>query len=216
MSSTALLQAFWLHVLILTPLTAAYTLVTNLPTSQQGRQVPGTDSCTCSPTDYTFTLNLNGDCEENDVVPSDAIERVRCIISDEGFQIIENDVPTVITQIDVLEFGLNLTLLSETSYPGRFNNGDMFDFTSITGTPSYDGQNVPQIFQLSLNGLNSNNETVRNSLGVVFTNECGVEPIFTEGDELGWLIFVSTTNECMHVLCRCGENANLAHIVFNA
>lgn len=30
---------------------------------------------------------------------------------------------------------------------------------------------------------------MRNSLGVVYTNECGFEPIFNEGDMFGWLLF---------------------------
>ena len=50
-------------------------------------------------------------------------------MSDELFQEITPDVPTVITQIDVLEFGLNLTLLSETTYRGPYDDGDMFYFT---------------------------------------------------------------------------------------
>lgn len=202
MSSSALVvQAFWLLLLTARPFAAhgASEMVTG---SWDPRQVPGTESCTCSPPDYTFTLDFNGDCDDSDVVPSDAIARVRCIVSDERFQPIADEIPTVITQIDVLEFGLNLTLLSETTYPGPFVDGDMFDFTSITGTPNYNGLNVPQIFQLSLNGLNQNGEMVRNSLGVVYTNECGVEPIYTEGDALGWLIFVSTAIACMrHRTC---------------
>lgn len=95
----------------------------------EGRQVPGTDACTCSPPDFTFTLNFGGTCDTSDVVPSDGIERVRCIVSDEVFQPVDDEVPTVIDQIDILEFGLNLTLLSETAYLGPYNDGDMFDFT---------------------------------------------------------------------------------------
>jgi hypothetical protein len=197
MSLSALVPVVWLF--LLSPLAAKGESEMVMGTWTP-RQVPGTDSCTCSPTDYTFTLNLNGKCDDSNVVPSDAIGRVRCIVSDDQFQPIDDDIPTVITQIDVLEFGLNLTLLSETSFPGRFNDGDMFDFTSITGTPNYDGTNVPQIFQLSLNGLNANGEMVRNNLGVVYTNACGVEPIFNEGDDLGWLIFVSITNGCIEIL----------------
>jgi len=67
---------------------------------------------------------------------------------------------------------------------------------SITGTSRFAGDNVPQIFQISLNGLNENGEIVRNSLGVVYTNDCGVEPIFNEGDEFGWLIIVSARIAC--------------------
>jgi hypothetical protein len=197
MSLSALVPVVWLF--LLSPLAAKGESEMVMGTWTP-RQVSGTDSCTCSPTDYTFTLNLNGKCDDSNVVPSDAIGRVRCIVSDDQFQPIDDDIPTVITQIDVLEFGLNLTLLSETSFPGRFNDGDMFDFTSITGTPNYDGTNVPQIFQLSLNGLNANGEMVRNNLGVVYTNACGVEPIFNEGDDLGWLIFVSITNGCIEIL----------------
>jgi len=97
------------------------------------RQVPGTDACTCSPTAFTFTLNFGGTCDMSDVVPTDAIERVRCIVSDQAFQPIDPDVPTVITQIDILEFGLNLTLLSETTYRGPYDDGDMFEFTRYVG-----------------------------------------------------------------------------------
>lgn len=74
-------------------------------------------------------LNFEGTCEESNVVPSDAIDRTRCIVSDTLFQPVFPEVPTVITQIDILEFGLNLTMLSSTTYRGPFDDGDTFDFT---------------------------------------------------------------------------------------
>ena len=72
---------------------------------------------------------------------------------------------------------------------------------SITGTPGFDGENIPEIFQISLTGLNDENEIVRNSLGVVYTNACGVEPIFEVGEKFGWLIFVSAI--LLLITCAC-------------
>ena len=97
--------------------------------SLSNAQVPIVDTCTCSPTDFAFRLNFTATCDESDVIPSDAIQRVRCIVSDPVFQPVEPDVATVITQIDILEFGRNLTLLSSTTYRGPYDDGDTFDFT---------------------------------------------------------------------------------------
>lgn len=66
----------------------------------------------------------------------------------------------------------------------------LFHFSiSITGTPQYEGLRLPQIFQITLTGRNAQDELVRNNVGVVYTNSCGEEPIFTTGDTLGWLVF---------------------------
>lgn len=95
----------------------------------QSGEVPGTDACTCSPPEFTFTLDFEGNCGSNTVVPSSSISRVQCSVTDELFQPVNDEVPIVIDEINVLEFGINLALLSDTAYLGPYTDGDDFDFT---------------------------------------------------------------------------------------
>jgi hypothetical protein len=154
-------------------------------------QVPGTVACTCSPTMFTFTLNFLGTCP-GEVMASDSIERTSCVVSDRDFMSVSPEIPVTVTSIVILEFGLALNELSRTIIPGPFQDGESFEFTSIIARQAFEDNDAIRVLQIAVNGVNENQVPIRNSLGVVYTNACGVQPVFMFSDNFGWIVFVSS------------------------
>lgn len=137
---------------------------------------------------------------------SDSIERTTCVVSGRDFMPVSPDIPVNITSIVILEFGLTRDLLSRTTLPGPFDDGESFEFTSIIGTEAFEDNDAVQIFQIAVNGLNENQVAIRNSLGIVYTNACGVQPIVTVGDNFGWIVFVSSMlKSALYSCCRFAQ-----------
>jgi hypothetical protein len=105
------------------------------------------------------------------------------------------EIPVTVTSIVILEFGLALTELSRTTIRGPFRDGDSFEFPSIIEEQVLEDNDAIRILQIAVNGVNENQAPIRNSLGVVYTNACGVQPVFTIGDSIGWIVFVSSILE---------------------
>jgi hypothetical protein len=79
-----------------------------------------------------------------------------------------------------------------------FVSGDTFNYTSISATSR---GVVPGGMNMVLRGVNANGDPVRNVFTITYTNDCGV-PTFTEGDAIGWVVFVSES-VCMFVRTVC-------------
>ena len=160
-----------------------------LALSLTNAQVPGTDICSCSPTSFTFTINLDGTCP-GDVATGGGIERVTCVVSNLAFQPVENETPVVIRNIDVFEIGPDLSLLKQERFPGTDEDGFTFTYTSVSAPGDLTADTVPIILQISIRAENSEGTVIRNSLGVVYTNDCNVEPIFVPNAQFGWVTLV--------------------------
>ena len=108
--------------------------------------------------------------------------------------------PVVIDSIQFFEVDPDFNVINQDPTYVRdveFVDGDVFNYTSISDlmTSSIDKENysVPGGINMVLRGYNAAGERVRNVFTITFTNECDV-PTFEAGDEIGWVIFVST--EC--------------------
>ena len=74
---------------------------------------------------------------------------------------------------------------------GDFDNGSTFSYTSVAADGISDLSMVPGGLQLNVQGQNAEGDSLVLSWIVAYTNDCGVTPIFTEGQSIGWTTIVS-------------------------
>jgi hypothetical protein len=156
----------------------------------------GVEICACFPSVYTFVLEFDQLCEETSI-PSAGINSTVCFINPAvNSQTFEDEVPVAVSTIDVLELGLNLRPIAITKVTGDFRSGDSFRYASVLSTPEgVDRVEKLGVFpgglQLNINGRNALDEFITNVWTITFNNECGLFPVISEGDQIGWTKFVS-------------------------
>jgi hypothetical protein len=156
----------------------------------------GVELCACFPSVYTFVLEFDQLCEETSISGA-GVDRTGCSVTpaDESVEFTD-EVPVAVSSIDVLELGLNLAVIATTQVIGTFRSGDSFAYSSVVSTP--EGIDMvtergvfPGGLQLNINGRNALGEFITNVWVIVFNNECGIFPVISEGDQIGWTKFVS-------------------------
>jgi hypothetical protein len=172
-----------------------------------GAQI-GVDQCACFPSTYTFVLDLGQLCSQTSL-PSSGIESSTCSVLSESGAVLTgtNMFPVSVSEITVFELGQDLgTAIISTQIPGNsFITGGSFTYTSSSvgtqdGLDSSIASGVfPRGLELQLRGLNLFSEIVDNRFTIVFSNECDVFPVVQEGDQIGWVKFVS--NSFLAVKC---------------
>lgn len=150
------------------------------------------DICACSPSTYTFTLDFSLSCPPVNVTRNPGITATFCQVSPlgDGNQTIDELEPVAVEYIDVLELGQQFEVLSQTNITGVFEDGDSFDYTSITGAEGYDGE-IPRVVQLNIFALNEFGERVVNFYAISFSNLCDAYPTLEEGGSSGWTKFAA-------------------------
>jgi hypothetical protein len=153
----------------------------------------GVDQCACFPSTYTFVLALGQTCAETSL-PNSGIAGTTCSVLPAG----SNMIPTSVNAITVFELGQNSAaiLTTEISIDTSFISGDAFTYTSFVGTQGGLNTNVqfntfPRGLELRISGLNLFSETIVNTFTIEFSNACGIFPVVEEGDQIGWVKFVS-------------------------
>jgi hypothetical protein len=152
--------------------------------------------CACSPSVYTFVLDFDQRCEETSI-PSAGINSTVCFVNPAvNSPTFEDEVPVAVSTIDVLELGLNLRPIAQTTVTGEFRSGDSFRYASVLSTPEGVDRVAelgvfPGGLQLNINGRNTLDEFITNVWTIIFNNKCGLFPVISEGDQIGWTKFVS-------------------------
>jgi hypothetical protein len=91
---------------------------------------------------------------------------------------------------------LALELTERVAALRRRMRASSFAYSSVVSTP----QGVDMVtergvfpggLQLNINGRNALGEFITNVWVIVFNNECGIFPVISEGDQIGWTKFVS-------------------------
>ena len=156
---------------------------------------PGLSLCACNPAVYTFELDFDALCEDTNVEGL-GIENSDCFTAPAGSnQDIENFTPVQITEIQILELDQNLVPFTFTPVIGNFRNGDTFTYSSITARRDDLPEDlIPRGFQITLIGLNPIDQDIQNVWIITFTNECGVFPVFTVGEQIGWTRLIDFEN----------------------
>ena len=160
-------------------------------------QLIGTDICGCQPAFYTFTFDFGLKCTDN-TVAGPGINETACLTEIRGQEEVPDDelVPISVQNVQIFELDQRLQVVAQTVRPGVFVSGSNFTYTSIisTMTDTLNPLSLPRGLQLVITGLNSNEETVVNTYIILYTNDCGIFPILTEGQTYGWTIFVRARN----------------------
>jgi hypothetical protein len=157
----------------------------------------GIDQCACFPSTYTFVLDLGQLCAQTSL-PSSGIESTTCSVLSESGAFFPNMVPVSVSQITVFELDQNLGTIIPTPIPGNsFITGSSFTYTSsLVGTQERLNTSIasgafPRGIELQLRGMNLFSEIIINRFTIVFSNACDVFPVVQEGDQIGWVNFVS-------------------------
>ena len=154
----------------------------------------GTDICGCQPATYTFTFDFDLVCDDTTVEGS-GINETACLTEIRGQDEVpaEDLVPLSVQNVQIFELDQDLQVVAQTVRTGPFTNGDTFTYTSIISTMTDDlnPQSLPRGLQVVITGLNSKEQSTVNTYIITYTNDCGIFPILTEGQQAGWTIFVS-------------------------
>ena len=128
-------------------------------------------------------------------VAGPGINETACLTEIRGQDEVPDDelVPISVQNVQIFELDQNLKVVAQTVRAGSFVSGSNFTYTSIISTMAgtLNPTSLPRGLQLVITGLNKNEETVVNTYIILYTNDCGIFPILTEGQTAGWTIFVS-------------------------
>ena len=154
----------------------------------------GTTLCACNPAVYTFELIFDAVCEDTNV-DGLGIENSDCFVAPAGIdQDITDFRPVAVSGIDILELDQTLVPFAFQPIRGDFRNGDIFTYTSVTATdPNLPPERLPGGFQMNVLGVNNIDQAIQNVWIITFTNECGVFPIFSIGEQIGWTKLINIT-----------------------
>jgi hypothetical protein len=155
----------------------------------------GVNLCACQPSTYTMTFNFTLRCEDFNVTGPGIVPPPGCITEIRGQEVVNQTelVPISIQSIQIYELDQNLQVVAQTLREGNYLDGSSFTYTSIiaTQTDQLNPTSLPQGFQLSITGLNGQEQSVVQTYIIRYTNDCGIFPVLVEGQTAGWTIFVS-------------------------
>ena len=102
-------------------------------------------------------------------------------------------VPVSVQSIDILELNQNLQVIVQENIAGDFDNGDTFQYTSISALPGEinNEEGVPRAIQLNIIGINQLDQPIINVFLITYTNNCDAFPVVDVGNSAGWTVFVS-------------------------
>jgi len=154
----------------------------------------GTTVCVCSPSAYTLTFNFSRTCND-DSVTGNGIVTTDCAIAPFQNDNVTDLVPVSVASIDILELDEQLALVSQSSTFGTYFDGDTFNYTSISDSPSQvNATFFPKALQISAIGNNADGETLFYAGLIVYATDCLSFPMIAEESSIGWLTFVSTAH----------------------
>lgn len=209
--------------------------------------------CSCAPRKYKFRLDFSGTCPPETRPPNDyfgpGVEEYTCIIGDSpvqdrikeqesvrrhltqlvdvfpelliSTQNIDDQVPVVISSIQFIQQDQSGNPIESTLIEEDKTDGETVQFTStIVDMP----EQIPYRITMILRGFNADQQAIQNTFTIEFTNTCGI-PTFTEGEQIGWVIFVSFvpsfyvhtslsrfTNSAQFFILSPRMNSNLLHM----
>lgn len=168
----------------------------------------GTDICGCQPATYTFTFDFDLTCDDTTVMEGGGINETACLTEIRGQDEVppEDLVPLSVQNVQIFELDQDLQVVAQTVRTGPFANGGTFTYTSIISTMTSDlnSQSLPRGLQVVSTGLNAKEEATVNTYIITYTNDCGIFPILTEGQQAGWTVFVSCdTHHYRALACFC-------------
>lgn len=159
----------------------------------------GTTTCVCAPSTYRMKFEFGNTCATT-ALRGDGIVTSDCAVAPFQDDSVTDLVPVTVGSIDILELDENLVLLSQSSKFGTYQDGDSFDYESVSNNPSaVNVTSYPRAMQVSVIGNNAAGETLFFAGLMVFVTDCSVYPNLVEGSSIGWVTFVSL------IMTPCGD-----------
>jgi hypothetical protein len=100
---------------------------------------------------------------------------------------IADQMPVIVSSVQFIQQDKNGNPIESTLRNVDKTDGETLRFiSSIVSKP----EQIPYRITMILRGFNEARQAIQNIFTIEFTNTCGV-PTFTEGEKIGWVIFVS-------------------------
>lgn len=155
--------------------------------------------CACSPRAVLLTLNFNGFCPPEGILTGSetGIEMAFCSVTEDAVPGLDPSldlVPVQVTNFNVFELALDMTVMRQTFATVDLSDGDTVYYESFNSSdPSYDPvADIPGGLQVDIKGKNSLGRDITNGFILKYTNRCDVVP-FSVGDSIAWLNFTEIT-----------------------
>lgn len=162
-------------------------------------------SCVCSPLSYTFTIDLNRNCDPDKFTDSPGISNSVCqmlgnpFIGEDGIESSDNTLTVYDVQFLEVDTSGNLIVINQDD---TYNNvtlttGDTITFDSVSAKLNPDEplssqlNYVPGGVLMKFLAKSEGSETiVRQNVSWLYTNACDILPT-SVGDAIGWITLVS-------------------------
>lgn len=156
-------------------------------------QAQSNGTCVCQPGEIQFTLDFAMGCENRTILPGlPGIEEALCVVTRTGGGTMFDMVPISASAITVNELDINLNPIKTVNYTGTYLSGDIFTYEafSVSDTDLVANGTIPNGLQVSITGLNADNEEIINNFVVLFTNDCTIYPVLDTDSTIGWTALV--------------------------
>ena len=164
-------------------------LLVALVASSVAAQTPGVDVFICSPTSMTLTLNFTAGCPGT-IADGPGITGTDCFTIPER-NTSESFTPVSVSQFQVIEVNIDLTPAGVKNYVGDFQDGDSFEWASISAAKVSNSSQVPGGIQFVVMGIDEKGASFRTTSLIDYTNDGNTSPIFEIGEYIGWIVIVS-------------------------
>jgi hypothetical protein len=158
-------------------------------------QEVGVDLCACQPTLYRMQLQLDLTCGDQNIGGDETpgVSDTSCLIQDRAPS--DNSVPATVQEIQIIELDQNQDVVRARVYDEGYIDGDSVEYVSfIIANPSdINVASLPKFLAVTITARNDDGEPLLNTWTIRFDNDCDVYPVLTDGDRIGWIVFVSST-----------------------
>lgn len=167
----------------------AFTPESDVPSSFPSSTPTQGDLCTCQPGTLTLTIDYALTCEDRTILTGDpGVEEAQCLTFSRSDPMVTDPVPVSVESVLIFELDARLGILTTTNITESFASGDTITYESfaVTDTDAVLSGVVPHALQVTINGFNEAGDDLTNSYVIIYTNECDIYPVLTEGSTIGW------------------------------
>ena len=154
----------------------------------------GVTLCACQPATYEMTFNFSL-TEPDQNIKGPGINASEFVVTnlDQPDNETANEVPVRVSEITILELDqTEENVVAQTVLTEGYPDGSTFSYTSIiTNWTTLNNTTLPKGFQLVFIGENEAGEDLRQFSIVLYDNDCSIFPLLFEGQNFGWITFVS-------------------------
>lgn len=158
----------------------------------QGSTAQFGDICGCQPGSYDMILDFSVACEDASV-GGPGVNATSCIASRVNPDMVTDFTPVVVTSIQILELNAFSRVIKQTALTGLFLDGARLSYRSVLDEyDTFNATTFPRSFQMIFQARNAQDQPIRITWLVVYSNSCDVFPVIYPGQTEGLIVFVSS------------------------